>query len=313
MNIAGVDISKDSLDCRIRGERGSFRVPNSTKGQLQLVRILQKEKIDRVVLEASGGYERSICRVLWGHQIDLSLVNPRLVRSFARSLGRKAKNDPIDAEVLMKFGEKMEPPVTSPPLEEVRKLRDLVSRRFQIMQMVVTEKNRAAGPELDIEVKKSVQTVLRALKAQIKQLDTLISKTISESDELRERSTKLRAETGVGPVLMSTLLAEMPELGTLNRNQAAALVGVAPFDNDSGTFSGKRSIAGGRVRVRCALYMATLSAIRHNPVLKEFFKRLVVSGKHKKVALVACMRKFLIRLNSILKENPDRHFMPTTA
>lgn len=312
MKVAGIDVGKEVLDCRIREGNKSIRVKNTSKGCLKLLSEFEKVGIERVVIEASGGYERTICRMLWAKGIGLSLVNPRMVRCFAHSLGRRAKNDLIDAEVLMVYGEKMEPPLTAPPAEDVKKLRGLVSRRFQLMQMVVAEKNRIAGPELDPEIKKSMHAMLRALKAQIKNLDQLISKTIAESAQLSERSQKLCKETGVGPVLMSTLLAEMPELGKLSRNQVSALVGVAPFDNDSGGFSGRRSIAGGRVQVRCALYMATLSAIRHNPIIREFFRRLVSNGKHKKVALVACMRKFIIHLNAVLKEHPDRHILHET-
>lgn len=313
MNVSGIDVGKEFLDCRMRGEGGVVRVQNTVRGCLKLVSLFRERGVSRVIIEASGGYERMICRMLWSTEIGLSLVNPRMVRCFAKSLGRRAKNDLIDAEVLMLFGEKMEPALTPAPAEDVKKLRALVMRRFQLVQMVVTEKNHSACPEVDAVIKKSLRAVIRALQAEIKQLDSLILKTISESPELTEKSQKLCAETGVGPVLMSTLLAEMPELGKLTRNQASALVGVAPFDNDSGNFKGKRSIAGGRVRVRCALYMATLAAIRHNPIIREFFKRLVANGKHKKVALVACMRKFIIHLNSVLKEHPEQHVMTIIA
>jgi transposase len=310
-NVVGIDVSKCWLDCQIMEE--AVRISNDSKGILKLVRLLKKRLVGLVVIESSGGYERGVCQMLWASGLRISLLNPRLIRAFAESLGRRAKNDSIDAQVLKLYGEKMEPVPTPAPSAEVITLKDLISRRYQLMQMLVAEKNRALTPGLTPEVRKSISVILREIKKQIKCLDVELTEVISSHPGLRERAAKLRKETGVGPVLMSTLLAEMPELGQLSRNQASALVGVAPYDNDSGNSKGRRSISGGRVRVRCALYMATLSAIRHNPILKEFFKRLVTNGKPKKVALVACMRKFLIHLNSVLKEHPEQHFIAASS
>jgi transposase len=215
----------------------------------------------------------------------------------------------IDAEVLLDYGMKVTPEPTLPLAENVKALRELLTRRSQLNKMLVAEKNHAVSPLASAITRRSAKVVLTALRGQIKALDTAISELIASDESLNQRAQKLHSLTGVGPVLMSTLLADMPELGKLERNQASALAGVAPYDRDSGAFRGKRSIAGGRVRVRCALYMATLAAVRHNPVLKEFYQRLVARGKPSKVALVACMRKFIIYINAVLKEDPSQHFI----
>ena len=308
---AGIDVSKEYLDCAIEGERKRFC--NSARGHILLVSWLQDNGVTQVILEATGGYEKHAFYHLWASEIAVTLLNPRLSYCFARSLGRRAKSDMLDAEMLLEYGKKVTPEPTMPLAENVKSLRELLTRRNQLNKMLVAEKNHAKSPSASAVTRKSASILLRTLKTQIKTLDCAINELIASDSSLNQRAQKLYSLTGVGPVLMSTLLADMPELGTLERNQASALAGVAPYDQDSGTFKGKRSIAGGRVRVRCALYMATLAAVRHNPVLKEFYRRLITNGKPKKVALVACMRKFIIYINSILRQNPSQHLLAEAA
>ena len=311
-NVAGIHVSKCSRECLIEG--GIFqRFSNSVKGLLRLGRLLQKHGVDLVVLEATGGYESEVFKFLWSGGIATARINPRQVRAFAHSLGRRAKNDLLDSEVLMLYGAKVRPEAKMPNSDEIQKLQGLLGRRQQLNKMLVAEKNHLSAPGISMEIRKSIRTMLKALQREIKTLNVEIENSIAASQELSAKATRLRKETGVGPVLLGTLLAELPELGKLARNQVSALVGVAPFDKDSGTLKGARSIAGGRVNVRCALYMATLAAIRHNPVIKAFYRRLLSNGKHKKVALVACMRKFIIHLNSVLKENPQQHFLAAST
>ena len=237
------------------------------------------------------------------------MVNPRQTKAFATSLGKRAKNDILDAKVLMEYGKKIQPAATQPLSESVEKLRELLTRRYQLNKMLVAEKNHAKAPCTSKLTLSGIKELIKSIQWQIKLVDTKMLEIINNDAELKEKSAKLSAQTGVGPVLLFTLLSYMPELGKLERKQVSALAGVAPYDRDSGNFSGKRSIAGGRVRVRCALYMASLSAIRHNAVIKQFYQRLISNGKPRKVAIVACMRKFIIYLNLVLKQQPENSFV----
>lgn len=306
----GVDVSKNKLDCKIENVEEIKGFSNSLKGHKKLVRWIKQHNAETAIVESTGGYERGVFLYLWSEDIKVCLVNPRHTRHFAQSMGRRAKNDALDAEILMEYGKRIKPVPTEPISDDVIALRELVGRRNQLNKMLVEEKNHLKSPVTSAVTKKSISTLIKAIKQQIKDVDQSMNDIISSSQQLHEKATKLSKLTGVGPVLMTILLADMPELGTLNRGQAAALVGVAPFDRDSGNHKGKRAIAGGRVRVRCALYMATLSAIRYNPVIKQFYQRLRANGKPSKVAIVACMRKFITRINSIIKEDPKQHFMP---
>ena len=250
-----------------------------------------------VVLEATGGFEMLVAGELELAGLPVSLVNPRQVRSFARATGRLAKTDTIDAQVLAQFAEAVKPPVRPLPDEETRELRALVDRRRQLLMMVTSERNRLRNASR--RVRPLIQEHIRWLKQQIEDLDKDISDLIRSSPVWRAHEDLLRSVPGVGPVLSSTLLTHLPELGKLNRGQVAALVGVAPLNRDSGAFRGKRSVWGGRTAICSALYMAALVATRHNPVIKAFYQRLRAVGKAKKVALTACMRKLLLILNSM--------------
>lgn len=309
MIVAGIDISKNNLDIRISGDSKSYRFGNSSKGLIRLLKLLQKSKVELVVVEATGGYEKKVTNLCWGANIKIAVINPRWSRDFANSFGRRAKNDKIDAEVLMLYGEKHNPKPTQAVSETISALRLYLTRRNQLTQMLVMEKNHALAPEVSTELKREIRKGITFITKQIKEIDSKISTLIDSSPEIKTKADKLLEKTGVGKVLMTTLIADMPELGKVNRKVASALVGVAPFDNESGRFQGVRRIAGGRVRVRNVLYMATLSAVRHDEHIKKFYKQLLARGKPKKVALVACMRKFIVFLNGVLREDPENNFM----
>lgn len=312
MTILGIDVSKDWLDCKISSVSKPYRFSNSSKGYEKLAKVAKNNSVSLTVIEYTGGYERAAYLYLWASGLKVALVNPRQIRAFAISLGRRAKSDMLDAELLTIYGEQVQPTPNEPIADSVLALREALTRRSQLMKLLVAEKNHAKSPGITELTKDSVRALSASLKLQIKALDSHITQIIESNTELNQKATILSKETGVGPVLITTLLADMPELGKLKRTQASALVGVAPYDRDSGAFKGKRSISGGRVRVRCALYMATLAAVRHNPYIREFYQRLVKNGKPKKVALVACMRKFITYLNTLLKEHPEHNFMNAT-
>lgn len=309
MIVAGIDISKANLDLNISKKDEVKRFTNSAKGIVKLINYLQVEAVELVVLEATGGYEQKLLKLLWSAQIPVSVINPRWVRDFAKSFGQRAKSDKIDARVLTLYGEQHKPMPTEPLQEVIIELRLILTRRTQLNQMLVSEKNHAKAPEVSSAIKRDIRKLIKTIASQIKELDKRILSLIQDTQEIKIKAEKLSAKTGVGPVLMTTLIADLPELGKVRRNVASALVGVAPFDNDSGNYTGKRRIAGGRVRVRNVLYMATLSAIRSDEHLKKFYLSLLARGKPKKVAIVACMRKFIVFLNGVLREEPDNNFM----
>ena len=266
-----------------------------------------------VVLEATGGFEMPIAGELELVGLPVSLVNPRQVRSFARATGKLAKTDAVDALLLAQFAEAVKPPVRPLPDEETRELRALVDRRRQLLEMLTSERNRLRPASK--RVGRLIQEHILWLKQQIDDLDKDIGELIRSSPIWRAQEDLLRSVPGVGRVLSCTLLTHLPELGSLNRGQVAALVGVAPLNRDSGAFRGKRSVWGGRSAIRSALYMAALVASQHNPVIKAFYHRLRAAGKPAKVALTACMRKLLLILNSMLKRGtqwgpPHMHTAP---
>ena len=295
----GVDVSKAYLDAAIGKEKR--RLPNDAKGHVQLINWI-KQIGDRiqVICEPSGGYERMLIRALVRAQVEVSLVQANRVRQFARASGILAKTDSIDTEVLCAFGDAMRPPTLSASNLEQEHLRELESQRRHLTHLLVMEQNRAARMS-DPCVRRLNRSLINQIKKQIDRLDLLIQEHIKASSELSTKAQKLTAISGVGARTAALLLAQMPELGQLNRRQVAALVGVAPFNRDSGKLRGKRAIYGGRRFVRHGLYMAALVAARHNPILRSFYQRLRSDGKPAKLALTATMRKLLIVLNSSLK------------
>lgn len=299
---AGIDVSKASLDLATRSELGaapSRRFANSGRGRRQLCRVLQTLRPARIVLEASGGYEREIVQTLRQAQLPAVCVNPRQTRDFARALGQLAKTDVLDAQLLALFAERVQPEERTAPSEEEQRLRALNDRRRQLREMLQAEENRLRRSHPS--VRPSLRRHVRDLKKTLTVLDAELKGWVEASESFRAKAALLRSVPGVGPVLVHTLLSELPELGRLPHPQIGALVGVVPFNRDSGTWRGTRHISGGRASVRRVLYMSTLSATKHNPQLKAFYQRLCAAGKPFKVALVACMRKLLCILNSILR------------
>ena len=297
----GVDIAKAYLDAAVGNEKRRFS--NDALGHRQLINwIKQKPAKVQVICEPSGGYERALVRALVGAQLKISLVPANRVRQFARAKGILAKTDRIDAKLLCSFGEAMQPGTISASQLEQQHLRELESQRRHLTHLLVMEQNRAARMS-DLCVCKMNRRLITQIKKQIEQLDLLIKGHIDQSHELSAKAAKLTAISGVGARTAALLLAQLPELGELNRREIAALVGVAPFNRDSGRMRGKRAIYGGRKPVRHGLYMAALVAAHHNPILRNFYLRLRAAGKPAKLALTATMRKLLIVLNSALK--PD--------
>jgi transposase len=298
----GIDISKDRLDVAVRdgGEtRERFAVANDDDGRVELRKRFLKLKPSRIVLEPTGGYEALLVQVLAAAKLPVVLINPRQIRQFAQATGRLAKTDGIDAEVLAHFGEAIAPEVRALPNATQRELEAMVSRRRQLVEMRSAEqKRKQTSPEV---VHPSIDAVIELLTKQIDDIDSDIHRLIRDSEAWRDADDRNTSTPGVGRVLSSTLTALVPELGSLNRRQIAALVGVAPLNNDSGKHDGKRKTWGGRAPVRAVLYMACLAAVRHNPVMRVFYERLIGKGKAAQVALVACMRKLLTILNAMAR------------
>lgn len=294
----GIDVSKAQLDVALRPD-GRFAVPNDEPGIAQLLTRLKAIPPMLIVLEATGGVELPLTGALAAAGLPVVVVNPRQVRDFAKATGQLAKTDAIDAQVLARFADVIRPEPRPLPDEQTQALAALVTRRQQLIEMLTAEKNRL------LSARPAIQKTLRAhitwLERALQQADTDLAETIRQSPVWREKETLLRSVPGIGPVLTTTLLANLPELGTLTHKQIAALVGVAPLNRDSGTLRGRRTVWGGRARVRAALYMAAIVAARFNPVIRTFYQRLCAAGKAKKVALVACMRKLLTIINAMLK------------
>lgn len=294
----GMDISKTQIDVAMEGQKKTWAFRNDGEGIRELVNLIKKNRPTLIVVEASGGLEQPVVRELYKEQMPIAIVNPTRVRDFARSTGQIAKTDQLDARVIAHFAQAVRPKVRPLRSAEEEHLDALVTRRRQVVQMLTAEKNRRSTTHPGLQTR--LQNHIAWLEEERKSLDEAIEDFIQEKAEWKEKAALLRSVPGVGPVTASTLLAELPELGTRNRKQIAALVGVAPINKDSGPKRGKRRIFGGRAAVRRTLYMATLVATRSNPVIRTFYERLLASGKEKKVALTACMRKLLVILNSMI-------------
>lgn len=305
--IVGIDVSKERLDCAAFHSGQFWSCENAPAAMQALVERLRGAAVSLVVMEATGGYERLVVATLAGAAIAVAVVNPRQVRQFAKSTGALAKTDRIDARILAHFGEAVRPPVRPLPSLEQQQLGELLNRRRQIMEALVAEKNRLPMARLGA-VRASIAKTIKFLEAQLGHTDGELDRLIEASPVWQAKSDLLRSVKGIGPANARVLIASLPELGTLGRKQIAALVGLAPFANDSGKRQRPRSIGGGRGQVRAALYMAALAAIRSNPPIRDFYQRLIAKGKRPMVALVACMRKLLTILNAMLKTNtPWQH------
>lgn len=296
----GIDVAKELLDIAVRPGDQAWRVGHDDRGIASVVERLAGMSPAVVVLEATGGMEVALVSALAAAGLPVVVVNPRQVRDFARATGKLAKTDALDAQALARFAEGVRPAPRPLPDEAERELQALLARRRQVLEMLVAEKNRwgSATPR----IRPRIQEVMGLLERQLGQVDEALQRLIQGSPLWREKDDLLRSAPGVGPVLATSLLAHLPELGQLTRQQIAALVGVAPLNRDSGRLRGRRSVWGGRAPVRAVLYMATLVATRFNPAIRPFYRRLLQAGKPKKVALVAAMRKLLTILNAMMRD-----------
>jgi transposase len=297
----GIDVAKNHLDVHVRPTDATFRVTHDEAG----LRILRDRLVSLaprlVVMEATGGHEVAVVAALAAASLPVVVVNPRQIRAYARATGQLAKTDALDARVIALFAEAVRPEVRPLPDGQTRALDEAVTRRRQLVEMLGAETNRRRLVR-DRTVQRRIEAHITWLKRAVKELDRGLQVTIRSSPVWRETDDMLRSTPGVGPVMTSTILAELPELGRLTRHKIAALVGVAPMNRDSGQFRGRRMITGGRASVRRVLYMATLSAIRRNPVIRAFYQRLCTNGHPRKVAFVAAMRKLLTILNAMLRD-----------
>lgn len=302
----GIDVSKRQLQVRVHGCEEDWQFSNDAEGIRDLLTTLQHLVPTLVIVEATGGYEMVMVAEVCAAGLPMAVVNPTRVRRFADSLGQLAKTDRIDAGVIAHFGSVVRPPIRTLHSQEEEYLRGLVERRRQIIVILTAEKNRLYTSP--VRLRPDVQQHVDWLETKLKELEAEISDLIRHSPIWREKEAILRSVPGIGPITAVTLLADLPELGTLNRQKIAALVGVAPFNKDSGPKRGKRRIFGGRASVRRTLYMAALVATRFNPVIRSFYQSLIQRGKPTKVALTACMRKLLVILNAMLRSGePWRH------
>ena len=308
----GVDVSKARLDVAMRPSGESDSVSNDEAGIKALVKRLGPLQPALIVLEATGGIERQLIRALASAELPVVVVNPRQVRDFAKATGQLAKTDTIDAVVLARFAEAVRPAVRPLPDEVTLELRALIARRRQITEMIVAETNRL-GTACKA-VKKRINTHIRWLESELERVDKDLDRSIRQSPVWQEKEDLLKGVPGIGPVISRSLIADLPELGQLNRKQIAALVGIAPLNRDSGTLRGRRVTWGGRASVRAVLYMAALVASRRNATIRVFYTRLRNGGKPPKIALVACMRKLLTILNSMIKHKThwSENFFQTT-
>ena len=298
----GIDVSQGYLDLATRPGRGVRRFINDKGGILDLATFLGEISPASVVMEATGGLEGPVAVALAVGGIPVAILNPRQVRDFARATGRLAKTDTIDAEVLAHFAQALRPEARPLPDERSKEMAAFLARREQVVNMIVAEKNRLKRA-LSAKVEENIKAHITFLEGQLKEIEEDLRRAVEESPLWRTKDDLFKGVPGIGQMTSMTLLFDLPELGTLGRKEIASLVGVAPINWDSGTHRGKRKVWGGRARVRCVLYMATLVAARYNPIIKAFYRRLIESGKAKKVALTACMRKLLTILNAMVKHN----------
>lgn len=299
--VVGIDVSKDRLDVAVRPGGEVFVVERNASGVDRLIERMRMLSPDLVALEATGGFETVVAAALAALALPVVVVNPAQIRAFARAVGQRAKTDPIDAGVIAHFAEATRPEPRALPDEATRLLADLVARRRQIIEMIGAESQREKRITV-LRLRKSIRRVIGMLEKELAELDGDIDAAVRGSPAWREKENLLASVPGVGPVISRTLIADLPELGALSRKQIAALAGLAPFTRQSGQWKGRSFIGGGRASVRTVLFMGAMTAMRHNPVLKAFFDRLIAAGKPKMVALIAVARKLLTILNAIVRD-----------
>ena len=299
----GVDVGKAFLDIYIHEKELHWQEENNEQGIKRILKRLSHYDVERLVMEATGRYEFNLAQIAYSKNIPVCIVKPLLVRRFAGAMNQLAKTDKIDAQIIALFGFMTKPKATPRKSKNLIAIKDLIARRRQLMSLRTQEMNRLKIMGKDFEV--SCKRILKCLNAEIVRMENRLAKHVEAQADWTEKQTILKSVPGVGNTLIYTLLADLPELGDLNKNQVAALVGVAPINRDSGKLRGKRRVQGGRANVRTVLYMATLSATLCNPVIRSFYKRLVAQGKHKKVAITACMRKFITILNAMVRDRVE--------
>lgn len=297
----GIDVSKDRLDVHVLPGNEASSVPRDAEGVAALVAGMTGRNPALIVLEATGGFEQVVAASLAAAALPVVVVNPRQIRDFARAVNRLAKTDRIDAAVIALFAAQVRPPVRPLPDAQIRLLDELVTRRRQVIEMIVAEGNRMRRLE-NRRMQKRIERHRKLLQDELSEIESDLDDNIRGTPIWRENDDLLQSVPGVGHGLARTLIAELPELGKLDRRKIAALVGVAPFNRDSGQMRGRRMVGGGRASIRAALYMAALAATRHNPQIATFYRRLRTAGKPAKLALTACMRKLLTILNAILRD-----------
>ena len=304
-NCIGMDVSKQFFDGYCLDSNRVFRFTNDAAGIRQCITLCRQVQPELIVMEATGGYETLLAGHLQAEGLPVAVVNPRRIRDFARAVGQMAKTDQLDARMIARFAATLQPMPQERMDENTRKLKAFVARRHQLVQMHTAEQNRTEHA-VDKEVRQSIAAVVRTIEKQIDKVDQQIQDHIDQQPDLKQKADALKSVPGIGEITAYMLVTELPELGTLNRRQLAALVGVAPINRDSGLFRGKRRTGGGRRHVRARLFMPTLVAIRYNPILKRYYRRLVEKeGKGKMVAVIAAMRKMLCIMNTMLKNKQN--------
>lgn len=309
----GIDVAKDHLDLHVRPTGEAWRVVHTIEQFPALIARLKDLAPERIILEATGGLEVLLATQLAAAGLPVVVINPRQARDFAKATGQLAKTDRVDARVLAHFGEALQPPVRPLPDEETRALEALLTRRRQLVDMMVAEKNRYAALSRQPKLQKNVAEHIAWLKQHIVDLDDELKTRLEQSPVFCKNDRLLQSVPSIGDVTSRTLLACLPELGRLSHKQIGALVGVVPYARQSGQWQGEAHIRGGRIEVRTVLYMATLSATRYNPTIKDFYQRLLARGKKKKVALTACMHKLLTILNAIVRHQEEWKSPQTSA
>jgi transposase len=301
---AGIDIAKHGFDLAFEPKQKMPHFDNDAQGIQRCREVLQELKPRLVVLEPTGGYEVALVAELQAAGLPVAKINARRIRQFARASGQLAKTDMLDAQVIARFAAVLQPPAQEVVDEQTRTMKALVARRHQLVQMHTAENNRLEHA-CDKAIKRSIRAILQTIERQMDKVEKQIRDHIDSLPELRQKTKRLASVPGIGETTASLLVTDLPELGRLNRRQIAALVGVAPINRDSGAYRGKRMTGGGRRDLRARLFMPTLVAVRHNPLIRRFYQRLVEQGKAKMVALIAAMRKLLTILNLMLKKNED--------
>ncbi|MEJ2177239.1 MAG: IS110 family transposase [Gammaproteobacteria bacterium] len=297
----GIDVGKQFLDTYIHEKQIHWQEDNTPEGIKRLLRRLSYYRVERLVMEATGRYEFNLAEAAYSKGLPVCIVKPLRIRRFAGAMDQLAKTDKIDAAVIAEFAVKVEPEPTPRKSKNLIAIKSLIARRRQLISLRTQEVNRLGIIGKSLE--SSCRRIIKSINAEIDRVEKQLAKQINDQAEWADKQVLLNTAPGVGSTLIYTLLADLPELGSLNKKEIAALVGVAPINRDSGKLRGKRHVQGGRASVRTVLYMATLSATQCNPVIKDFYQRLVEQGKHKKVAITACMRKFITMLNAMVRDN----------